>query len=313
MIKQKLKIEALKIQDNKCPITGKFLKPKLSLLDTDRLTPKAAGGTYELDNYRVIEPLTHMQRHGTLKERPAWLDTLKSLMDAREQMRKQFNSANNRILAMKRRTDNLDETTVDFLLDQASLTKKALSKLDRRIEKHLKSDPPGIVVSAMQIKGLGAVTIAYLLIYIEIEKARYASSLWSYVGLDKPSHKRYEKNVSGGGNKTLRTALYAMAESFIKSRNVYREIYDRTKDDLAVSEKLVESRNTQGKLITCKWRETKPCHRHGAAIRKMIKHFLADFWKVWRTLEGLETQALYPEAKLGHKGIINPETRGWIF
>jgi hypothetical protein len=104
-----------------------------------------------------------------------------------------------------------------------------------------------------------------------------------------------------------------MAESFIKSRNVYRDIYDRTKQDLSVSEKTVESRNTQGKLITCMWKETKPSHRHGAAIRKMIKHFLADFWYVWRTVEGLDTPMLYPEAKLGHKGIVKPDERGWEF
>jgi hypothetical protein len=289
-------------------------KEKMPLIDTHRKLHKAKGGTYnDLTNVELLEPRKHMEKHGTLKERPEWLDMLKSLMDAREQMRKQFNSCNNRLLAMKRRTDNLDETTVDFLLDQAAQTKSAIGKLDRKIRKHLLTDSPDIALAALKIKGLGEVTIAYMLVYIDIEKARYASSLWSYVGLDKPSHKRYEKNVSGGGNKTLRTVLYAMAESFIKSRNVYRDIYDRTKEDLEVSEKIVESRNTQGKLIECAWKDTKACHRHGAAIRKMIKHFLADFWFVWRKVEGLETPMLYPEAKLGHKGIVMPKERGWVY
>lgn len=289
-------------------------RSELALIDTHRKLPKKDGGTYnDLSNVELLDPRKHMAEHGTLKDRPEWLEKLKTLMDAREQMRKQLNSCNNRILAMKRRTDQLDQSTVDFLLDQISLTKKELSKMDRRVKKHLLTDSPQIAVTALNVKGLGAITIAYILVYVEIEKARYASSLWSYVGLDKPSHKRYTKNESGGGNKTLRTALYAMAESFIKQRNDYRDIYDRTKQDLSVSEKMVESRNTQGKLIECMWKETKPCHRHGAAIRKMIKHFLADFWYVWRTIEGLDTPMLYPEAKLGHKGIVRPEERGWEY
>ena len=170
-----------------------------------------------------------------------------------------------------------------------------------------------IVKSAIQIKGLGAITIAYLLVYIDITKARYASSLWSYVGLDKASYERYTKGESGGGNKTLRTVLYTMADSMIKTRAIYRNIYDAEKTKLESSLKITKSRNTQGKLIECTWSETKPCHRHGAGIRKMIKHFLADFWLVWRTLEGLDTPCLYPEAKLGHTGIVKPEERGWVY
>ena len=61
------------------------------------------------------------------------------------------------------------------------------------------------------------------------------------------------------------------------------------------------------------WSQTKPCHRHGAAIRKMIKHFLADFWFVWRTTEGLTTPNLYVEEKMGHANIVKPEERGWIY
>lgn len=289
-------------------------RDELCLIDTHRKLPKAKGGTYyDLSNVEIIKPRDHMAVHGTLKDRPEWLDKLKSLMDARQQLIKQYNSCNNRLLAMKRRTDNLDGATVDFLLDQAISIKSQLGKHDRIIEKHLKTDPPEIVISAIKIKGLGAITISYMIVYIEIEKARYASSLWSYTGLHTPSHLRYTKNIAGGGNKTLRTALYAMAESFIKSRNVYRDIYDATKRDLEVSENMTTSRNTQGLLIECKWKDTKPSHRHGAAIRKMIKHFLADFWYVWRTLEGLETPLLYPEAKLGHKGIVKPEERGWKY
>ena len=41
----------------------------------------------------------------------------------------------------------------------------------------------------------------------------------------------------------------------------------------------------------------------------MMKHFLADYWFVGRTLKGLSTDPLYAEAILGHTGIINPRER----
>jgi hypothetical protein len=313
MNKVVIKTKIKKTQNGKCALSEEQLPENLSLQDTDRINPKANGGIYTDENTRIVDPVEHMKRHGNYRERENKLNKLKTLMDAREQLRKLNNSANNRIMAMKRKIDVIDEKTECFLLQQSNETKSELGKLDRRIEKHLKLMTFPIIHCALKIKGLGAITIAYMLIYIEIEKARYASSLWSYVGLDKPSYKRYEKNITGGGNKTLRTALYAMAESFIKTKNIYREIYDNEKLKLEASEKITMSRNTHGKLIECKWSETKPCHRHGAAIRKMIKHFLADFWYVWRTVEGLDTPMLYPEAKLGHKGIVIPQERGWEF
>lgn len=309
MIKEK----AVRRQSGKCHLTDEQLPGKLPLIDANRKTPKRIGGKLSDKNVVAVLPTARMDAQGTLKERNDELEQLKTLMDAREQLRKLNNSSNNRILAMKRQTDKLDAVTLSFLKAQSDSSKSELSKLDRRIEKHLKSMKMPIANTALKIKGLGAITVAYMLVYVDIEKARYASSLWSYVGLDVPSHERYTKNVAGGGNKTLRTALYAMAESFIKTRNVYRDIYDAEKMKLEASQKETKSRNTQGRLIVCKWSETKACHRHGASIRKMIKHFLADFWKVWRTLEGLDTPMLYPEAKLGHKGIVLPEERGWVY
>ena len=254
-----------------------------------------------------------MKRHFIYKERTPELTQLKILIDGREQIRKLNNSLNNRILAAKRQTDQMDEITATWIKLQIKETSSQLSKQDRRIAKYLKTLSLPIIKSALQIRGLGAITIAYLLVYIDINKAECASALWSYVGLDKPSHERYTKGESGGGNKTLRTVLYTMADSMIKSRAIYRNVYDAEKNKLENSMKFVKSRNTQGKLIECMWKDTKPCHRHGAGIRKMIKHFLADLWFVWRETEGLPTRPLYVEEILGHTGIIRPKERGWIY
>lgn len=313
MAKEVLKTRIKKRQNGKCAITSKELAKETRLYDTDRLEPKAKGGIYMDKNTRVVEPIAHMKRHFIYRERTPELTQLKILIDGREQVRKLMNSLNNRLLAAKRRTDDMDSITEKWIKEQSKETEKQLGKQDRRIQKYIEGLNMPIVKSAIQIKGLGAITIAYLLVYVDITKARYASSLWSYVGFDKPSYERYTKGESGGGNKTLRTVLYTMADSMIKTRAIYRDIYDAEKLKLENSLKVTKSRNTQGKLVDCMWKDTKPCHRHGAAIRKMIKHFLADFWLTWRKLEGLDTPCLYPEAKLGHTGIIKPEERGWIY
>ena len=286
-----------------------------SLLDKHRRVKKRHGGKVEKSNIDYIEPVDNMYLNGTLREREASLEKLKVLMDERNQLLKMKNSFNNRILAYERRVDLLQESTLVFLKDSIKSCTSELKKLERRIERHMKDDMPGYPIAnvALKIKGIGPMTVASILCYVDIHKAQYASSLWAYVGYDKASHERYSKGTAGGGNKTLRTQLFSTAESIIKSRGVYREVYDNEKQKLENSLRITKTRNTQGKLIECAWKDTKPSHRHGAAMRKMIKHFLADLWFVWRELEGLETRPLYVEEKMGHTGIIKPEERGWEY
>jgi len=40
---------------------------------------------------------------------------------------------------------------------------------------------------------------------------------------------------------------------------------------------------------------------HRMALRYMVKMVLADIWKDWRALEGLDVRAPYQEAYLNHK------------
>ncbi|MBA7500891.1 hypothetical protein ES704_03653 [subsurface metagenome] len=309
IIKQKIKNS----QKDKCALTGVLLSEDLSLIDTDRRTSKMLGGIYTDENTRIVDPVAHMKRHGNFREREKQLNQLKTFIDGREQLMKLVNSFNNRMLSVKRRTDSLDKETLEFLESEQANVEIMLNLRDREIINYLKIMDLPIIQIALKIKGVGPITVAYLITYIIINKANYASSLWSYVGFHKASHKRYEKGVAGGGNKTLRTILFNTGDSMIKCRSPYRDVYDTEKQKLENSEKIVESRNTKGILIKCKWKETKPCHRHGAAKRKMLKHFLADLWFVWRTLENLPTPHLYVQEKLGHKNIVRPEERGWEY
>jgi len=297
----------------------KELKRKLKkehwLLDTHRLTPKSEGGEYVALNVDVLRPVEHMDVHGTLRERDGALETIKSIVDDRQQVMKLKNKVNNQLLALKRGTDILNKKTVEYLTEKLKEFESELRQrgkiLAEAMEEFRKVDRLSDV--ALRLKGIGPVTIAYCRVYIDIEKARHASSLWAYAGLDKPSHDRYKKGKAGGGNKTLRTMLYTMADSQIKSRGPYREVYDRVKERLSNSDKITKSRNTQGNLIECAWKDTKPSHRHGAAIRAVIKHFLADYWYVAREINGLDTTPLYAESQLGKHKTIMPKERGWEY
>jgi len=313
MAKEALKKGIIEKQNGACALTQAPLNPDLSLVDADRKIMKKDGGIYTNENTRVVDPVAHMKRHGNYREREESLHELKVMMDGREKVRQHVNATSNRMLAMKRGTDDLDEDTLQWLEQQKDDAKKRLSKIDRKVKKHLKTMPHEIIDAALDVDSVGPITVAYMMIYIKIDKAPYVSSLWSYTGLDKPSHKRYNKGESSGGNKTLRTVLYTMAESQIRGRGAYRDVYDRTKEKLANSDKVTKSRNTQGKLIECKWKDTKPSHRHGAAIRQIMKHFLADWWIVHRTLEGMDTPKPYAIEKLGHNNWIYPEQRGWEY
>ncbi len=315
-MKEALKERVKKVKGTKCELSGIELPEKARLYDVDRKVPKAKNGTYEIENTRCVLPEEHMKRHGNLRIRTLEMEELKSIIDDREQVRKLYQKVNNQLLAYERRTDYLNEITETFLKEKVEIFEKELVLRDKAIAKWLKDHEMSvpIIKIMMGIKGIGPITIAYMLTYIDVTKAAHASSLWKYCGYDCPSHERYEKGKASGGNKTLRTVLYTMAESQIKSRGNYRYIYDREKEKLSISEVVTHSRNTIGRLIECKWKDTKPCHRHGAAIRKMIKNFLADYWFVARELAGLPTNPTYAEAILGHEGgTINPKERGWVY
>ena len=291
-------------------------KKDYALVDTHRIKPKAEGGTYIDGNVVLLDPVEHMKEHGNFRERQQDIETLKALMDDRRQVMKLKMKVQNQLLAYERNTDNINEITENWLKEQLKSVDAELKAREKIIAKQIKemAKENDLVNAALNVKGTGPITVANLITYIDLEKARHASSLWAYVGFDKPSHERYTKGQSGGGNKTLRCALYVWAGVQIKQGGAYREIYDRIKERLSVSDKIVQTRNTQGKMIETEWKNAKPSHRHGSAIRIMIKHFLADYWMVGRTILDLPTDPLYAEAILkGNHKTIQPEGRGWIF
>lgn len=327
MAKEALKIAGRKKQGELCALSGKRLAKENALVDTDRIVPRSEGGTYTDENTRIVNPVDHQKRHGNHRERTPEMQRLKSLIDDRNQILKLTMKINNQLLAYERCVDHPTEATKQWLQDQLETIKPVLAEKDRQVLKEIKdiAKTNSFVASAMNVRGVGFVTVAYCLVYIDLTVARHASSLWKYAGLDKPKKERYEKGVASGGNKTLRTILYNMACSQIKANGNYRYVYDQVKTRLENSEKIVTTmtmvpkekgegvgKKTEGKWVELPWKDAKPSHRHGAALRAVMKHFLADYWMEGRKYLGLEVGPLYPEAMLGgnHRTIM-PQERGW--
>lgn len=94
-------------------------------------------------------------------------------------------------------------------------------------------------------------------------------------------------------NKRLKTTLYLVASSFMKSGSPYRLIYDRAK---------VKYEQTTD------WTKG---HIHRAATRKMIKIFLSHLWERWRITDGLPIRRAYVLEELGHEMEYTPQEFGW--
>ncbi len=159
-----------------------------------------------------------------------------------------------------------------------------------------------------KVKGIGPAMAGVILSEIDITKAKYPSSLWKYAGLDvaangagrsrKKEHLIDTDYIDKDGktatkkgitfNPFLKTKLTGvLAGSFLKAGdNPYKEAYYNYKDRL---ENHPDHKNkTKG-------------HRHNMANRYIVKLFLVDLHREWRTIAGLPVSIPYSEAKLGMK------------
>lgn len=160
------------------------------------------------------------------------------------------------------------------------------------------------------VRGIGPAMAGVIISEIDITKCRYPSSLWKYAGLDVASNgagrsrkkehlvEREYKDRDGNPatrvgitfNPFLKTKLVGvLASSFLRCQDSpYAEVYRNYKHRLENHEK---------------YATVSKGHRHNMAMRYMVKRFLVDLYREWRTLEGLDVSAEYHEAKLGHRHV----------
>lgn len=156
------------------------------------------------------------------------------------------------------------------------------------------------------VKGIGPAMAGVIISEIDISKARYPSSLWKYAGLDvatdgagrsrRKEHLADQEYIDADGvvqtkkgitfNPFLKTKLIGvLGASFMRQKeSTYRKVYDDYKHRLENSPTHAEK--SKG-------------HRHNMAVRYMIKIFLIDLHREWRSLDGQLATAPYSEAKLG--------------
>ena len=147
---------------------------------------------------------------------------------------------------------------------------------------------------------------AVIISEFDITKAKYASSLWRYAGLDvaqdgrgrssrkehlidveytdKDGNQQTKKSLTH--NRFLKTKLIGvLGPSFLRAGDhKYSQIYYDYKHRL-------ENHATHS--------EKTKLHRHNMAIRYAVKLFLADLYVAWRECEGLPVHPAYHEEKLG--------------
>lgn len=141
-----------------------------------------------------------------------------------------------------------------------------------------------------QIKGIGPILGAALVAFIDIERAEHASSVWKYCGL-APDQKR-EKGKKLDYNPFMKTIAWKIGESFVKTKGVYRGIYDTSRAyyDVKFPEKqLVTDEKGKAKLSRTgqKWYKYTDGHKYAMAKRRTVKLFLSHFWAEWRERRGL--------------------------
>lgn len=314
--KEELKVLVAEEQDFLCAITGNPLpmsngKVNTALIDLDRVLPGSEGGRYVYGNVRAVLPAAHRDAHDNRGIEDPELRELRSLMDDYRTTMRLGNKMSNARLAQTRRMGEVSAELDVLFTAMEELLGEHQSSFKKEAEKQLKRIELPIAEAIHNIHGIGPIGVAELITTIQIEKAQYPSSLWSYVGYAGPSSERHKKGVKGGGNKSLRTAMYNVGMGLIKAKNEdYTESYYRYKERLENSQKTVKHGPSKKETA---WADVNPGRRHLAALRYMNKMFLADLWFVWRTLEGLPTPELYVNDKLGHEAMIAPEKRGWVF
>lgn len=186
--------------------------------------------------------------------------------------------------------------------------------------------------------GIGPAMAAVLIAYLDPRKAHRISGFWSYCGVDvgpdgrgrsrRAEHlidREYTKRDGTTGTKKSVTfnpwlksrLLGVLCSSFLRLGSGWRHQYDNYKHRINSDPRRIKVTAVQfikafdSIKKTGSWTTPEgvtvadatilwtPKRVHSAAMRYMLKMFLAELWVRWRTLEGLEVTPTYAEAKLG--------------
>lgn len=184
------------------------------------------------------------------------------------------------------------------------------------------------------VYGCGPLYAAICIAYLDVHKARHASSFWRYAGLDVVPVTTDEPGENGDHlqYKTIHEedgTEYKVVVCEGRSRKHTEDVTYINKDGKeAVKKGLTYNPVLKTKLIGVMGpnlikkggyyaqcyrdyrvrldnrpdlKDYTDGHKHNMAIRYMVKQFLRDLWSVWRAYEGYEISEPYEVAYLGRK------------
>lgn len=230
-----------------------------------------------------------------LEYKPPTKDSpLRALVDARMSIQRDRVRFGNRISAIERGDDVVEESTLNILTAWNERFEDLEKEIDANIREVAKDYP--IIDKMTKVKGVGSLLAARLVSSIDISLDDTVSSLWRYCGygIKDGEIERMKKGEKLHYNKNLKPVCFLIGTSFLKSKSPYSAIYYEAKAYY------MEAHPEWTKL-----------HIHNAAMRKMIKIFLSHLWQVWREDEGLPVSPPYIIGKDGHSHYLSPQEFGW--
>lgn len=261
-------------------------------------------------------------------------EILDDIVDVRENAQRQRIAYGNRLAAIERGDDTttgygkavLKKWHERFQMDEEEATNDILEIVDG-LE---------IVDRAAQVKGVGRLTAALVIVNVDIREADTVSALWRYCGYGVGEYwvdengktvapKEGVKWVTRGKKKervrvtaepkpgwTLKTMRDRRVSGWCiaynsklkpKLYNIGTQLIRKTSPYRKDYEEAREQYDQRG------WTSG---HAHMAALRVVIKLWLQHLWIQWRSIEGLETNMPYViEADNGHNRYKSPEEYGW--
>jgi hypothetical protein len=196
------------------------------------------------------------------------------------------------------------------LVEQEKNLQKAAAKLETPMLRNLRKLPIYSLFLS-KVAGVGTITAAYLVAYIDIHKATKISSLRRYCGLGINTRGVRDSlgDVKGAGcspySITIKTQLYlAMSSMFRvgggytpKRGCKYLEVWRNYHFRMQHSERVVDGKvvRADGKSVSAKG------FVHETGRRKAADVFVEDLYTVWRAIEGLPVWPSYYAEKLGFR------------
>lgn len=153
------------------------------------------------------------------------------------------------------------------------------------IEKYLETMP--IYNWCKRVRGLGTKLSAKLIAGIgDIQRFKNPGKLLAYCGVGDAEREKRKKGQMLTHNPKMRSILYNVSESFIKSNSQYRRIYDERKAKTRFTHPEWHNLNVDG--TPNEGKNMHPKHADKDAKRVMIKRFLCELFDAWYRSIGVE-------------------------